>query len=70
MIGYRPVERWRWQGREVRGEIERLEKSVWIWTFKCLVYMLNGRCSGMCGGTSYGQTSNSSVAWKKWTFSK
>ena len=24
----------------------------------------------MCGGTSYGQTSNPSVAWKKWTFSK
>ena len=29
-----------------------------------------GRCSGMCGGTSYRQTSNPSVAWTKWTFFK
>ena len=27
--------------------------------------MLNERCSGICGGTSYGQASNSSLAWKK-----
>ena len=26
--------------------------------------------SGMCGGTSDGQTSGPSLAWKKWTFSK
>ena len=32
--------------------------------------MLNGRCSGICGGTSYGQTSNPSLEWKKWMFSK
>ena len=29
--------------------------------WKCLVYILNGRYSGMCGGTSYGQASNPSV---------
>ena len=28
MIGYQPVERWRWQGRDVRGGIGRLGKSV------------------------------------------
>ena len=34
-------------------------------------YILNERYSGMCGGTSYyGQMSNPSVAWKKWTFLK
>ena len=43
---------------------------VWMITWKCLVHILNGRYSGMCGGASYGQTSNQSVAWKKWTFSK
>ena len=68
MIGYRPAERWRWQGRDVRGGKGRLGKSVWMMTCKCFVYILNGRYSGMCGGTSYGQTSNPSVAWKKWTF--
>ena len=48
----------------------RLGKNVWIKIWKCLVYILNGRYSGMCGGTSYGQTSNPSIAWKKSTFSK
>ena len=62
MIGYRPVERWRWQGRDVKGEIGRLGKSVWMMTWKCLVYILNGWYSGMCGGISYGQTFNPSVA--------
>ena len=28
MIEYQPVERWRWQGRDVRSGIGRLEKSV------------------------------------------
>ena len=59
-----------WQGRDVRGGKRRLGKSVWMMTWKCLVYILNGQYSGMCEGTSYGQTSNPSVAWKKWTFSK
>ena len=57
-------------GWDVRGGKRRLGKNVWIMTWKCLVYILNGRYSGMCGGTLYGQTSNPSVAWKKWTFSK
>ena len=26
--------------------------------------------AGICGGTSYGQTSNPTLAWRKWTFSK
>ena len=30
MIDYRPVERWRWQGRDVRGGKGRLGKNVWI----------------------------------------
>ena len=68
MIGYRPVERWRWQGRDVRGGIGRLGKNVWMMTWTCLVYILNGQNSGMCGGTSYQQTTNRSVAWKKWKF--
>ena len=70
MIEYRPIERWSWQGRDVRRGIGRLGKSMWMMTRKCLVYILNGRNSGMCRGTSYGQMSNPSVAWKKWTFSK
>ena len=45
MIGYRPVERWRWQGRGERGGKGRLGKNVWIKTWKCLVYILNGRYS-------------------------
>ena len=36
-----------------RGGIRRLEKSVWMMTWKCLVYIRNGRYSWMCGGTSY-----------------
>ena len=35
---------------------------------KCLVYIWNGRFSGMCGGTSYRQTSNPSLAWKDGRF--
>ena len=31
---------------------------------------LNRQYSGMCGGSSYGQTCNPCVVWKKWTFSK
>ena len=30
-----------------------------------LVYIVNERFSGIRGGTSYGQASNPSVAWKK-----
>ena len=70
MIGCQPVERSRWQRLDVRGGIGRLGKSVWMMTWRCLVTILNGRHSGMCGGTSYGQTSNPSVVWKNWTFSK
>ena len=33
-----------------------------------LGFILGGRCSGICGGTSYGDTSNPSVAWKIWTY--
>ena len=33
-------------------------------TWKCLVRSLNGKCSGMCEGTSYRQRSNPSLAWK------
>ena len=43
----------------------RLGKNAWIITWKCLVYILNGQYSVMCGGTSYGQTSNASIAWEK-----
>ena len=32
--------------------------------------LFDGQYSGMCGGTSYRQQSKSSLAWKKWTFSK
>ena len=32
---------------------------------KCLVCGLRGQFSGICGGTLYGQTSNPSLAWKK-----
>ena len=36
MIGYRPVERpvyrWRWQGRDVRGGKGRLGNNVWMMT--------------------------------------
>ena len=63
-------ERWRWHGWDVRGGVGRFGKNVWMMTWKCLVTYLNGRYSGICGGTSYGQTSNPSLAWKKWTFSK
>ena len=68
MIGYRPVERWRWQGWDVRGGIERLGRNVWIRTWNCLVCGPSGQFSGMCGGTSYGQTSKPSLAWKKCCF--
>ena len=61
MIGYRPVERWMWQGRDIKGGIRKLGKSVCMMTWRCLFYILNGRHSGMCGGTSYGQTSTPSV---------
>ena len=70
MIWYRPVDRWRWRGRDVRGGKGRLGMNVWRMIWRCLVYILNGWFSGICGGTSYGQTFNPSVAWKKWTFSK
>ena len=50
--------------------IGRLGKNMWMKTWKCLVYILDGWYSGMCGGTSYGQMSNPSKAWKEWTFSK
>ena len=56
---------WRWQGRNVRRGKGRFGKNVWMRTWKCLVYILNRRYSGICGGTSYGQTSNPSVACKK-----
>ena len=52
------------------GYQEDMEWMCGRWYGKCLVYMLNGRCSGICEGTSYGQTSNPSLAWKKWMFSK
>ena len=35
-------------------------KSEWMMTWNCLVYILNGRYSGICGGTSYGQMCNPS----------
>ena len=47
-----------------------MQGEVWMMTWMCLVYILNGQYSGMCGGTSYGETSNPSVAWKKGKFSK
>ena len=28
MIGYRPVERWRWQGRDVRGRKRKTKECV------------------------------------------
>ena len=48
---------WECRTVEVAGEERegkgRLGKNVWIiMTCKCLVYILNGRYSGMCGGTS------------------
>ena len=61
MIGYQPVERWRWQGQDVRGGIGRLGKSV---DKEMEVLSLHPEFSGMCGGTPYGQMSNPSVAWK------
>ena len=30
IIGCRPVEGWRWQGRDVRGGKGRLGRNVWI----------------------------------------
>ena len=69
MIGCRPIERWRrWQGWDVGGGIGRLGENVWMMIWKCLVCGLSGQFSGICGGTSYGQTSNPSLAWKKWSF--
>ena len=52
-------------GARCKGRKRRLGKNVWMMIWKCLVYILNGQYSEMCGGTSYGQTSNLSVAWKK-----
>ena len=47
-------------GAGCKGKNKKTCKSVWMMTWKCLVYILNGRYSGICGGTSYGQTSNPS----------
>ena len=60
----------RCKGRKRKTCVDNDMVLVWIMTWKCLVYILNGLYLGMCGGTSYGQTSNPSIAWKKWTFSK
>ena len=55
-------------GARCKGIIGRLGKCV---DDDMKVLGLHPECnSGMCGGTSYGETSNPSVAWKKWTFSK
>ena len=42
--------------------------SVCMRMWGCSVCILGGRCSGICGGTSYGETSNPSVEWKIWTY--
>ena len=53
MIGCRPVEMWWWRGLEVRVERGRLGMNVWRRIWRCLVCMLNGQCSGICGGASF-----------------
>ena len=53
MIGCRPVEMWWWRGLDVRVEGGRLGMNVWRMIWRCLVYILNGQCSGICGEASY-----------------
>ena len=53
MIGCRPVEMWWWRGWDVRVEGGRLGMNVWRMIWRCLVYILNGQCSGICGEASY-----------------
>ena len=45
-------------------------ENVWRMTRKCLVCGLSEQYSGICGGTSYGQTPDPSLAWRKCAFSK
>ena len=53
MIGCRPIEMWWWRGWDVRVEGGRLGMNVWRMIWRCLVYILNGPCSGICGEASY-----------------
>ena len=53
MIGCWPVEMWWWRGWDVQVEGGRLGMNVWKKIWRCLVYMLNGQCSGICGEASY-----------------
>ena len=53
LIGCRPVEMWWWRGWDVRVKGGRLGMSVWRMIRRCLVYILNGQCSGICGEASY-----------------
>ena len=53
MIGCRPVEMWWWRGWDVRVEGGRLGMNVWRMIWRCLVYILNGQCSEICGEASY-----------------
>ena len=62
------IKRWRWQGWDVRGGIGRHGRNVWVMTWKGLVCSQSREFSGICGGTSYGETSNQGLALKKWRF--
>ena len=65
MIGYQPVERWRWKRPDIRGGIGWLGKNEWIVTWDGLLYILNERYSGMCGDTSPSPSSSLSFLWMK-----
>ena len=53
MTGCQPVEMWWWRGLDVRIEGGRLGMNLWRRIWRCLVCMLNGQCSGICGGASF-----------------
>ena len=38
-------------GARCKGRKKKTCKNVWIMTWKCLVYILNVRYPGMCGGS-------------------
>ena len=72
MIGYRPVERWRWQGSRCKGRKRKtwhecVEDDMRVLDLHAEWAVFRDRWRDFIW---YGQTSNPSVAWRKWTFSK
>ena len=53
LISIRRLQMWWWWVWDVWVEGGRLGTNVWRMIWRCLVCLLNGQCSGICGGASF-----------------